>query len=164
LLLLSSQKNKKKKKKKKKKKNITLTAHEKVKGCKSPFELMKKLRKEYDKKESSDIRYWLYQMYSLKSKNINDSMAVIMRIEEILICLIINATKTNYSKQIWYQRLGHLYHEDLEKYLNRKITKLKRKLHNENPTKTSRILETIHSDLMGSINKSVNGKAIFLLS
>jgi len=45
---------------------------------------MKRLRKEYDKKEPSDVWYWLYQMYSfsLKSKSLNESMAVKKKIEE----------------------------------------------------------------------------------
>jgi hypothetical protein len=46
--------------------------------------------------------------------------------------------------------------------LNSKVSKLKRKLHNGNPLRVSRILEIIHSDVMGPINKSVTGKNYIL--
>jgi len=81
---------------------------------------------------------------------------------------------TNYSKRIWHQRHGHFYLEDLGKYiylhnakevecLDCKISKVKKISHNRNPPKTSRILETIHSDEMGPINKSVTGKNYILI-
>jgi len=83
-----------------------------------------------------------------------------------------NDKLTDYSKQIWHQRLGHFYHEDLVNYLNLhnvkeiqcmdcKIFKLRRP-HNGKPPKASGILEIVHSDLMGPINKSVTGKSYIL--
>jgi len=47
--------------------------------------------------------------------------------------------------------------------LDCKISKVKKISHNRNPPKTSRILETIHSDEMGPINKSVTGKNYILI-
>jgi len=84
-----------------------------------------------------------------------------------------NDKLTDYSKQIWHQRLGHFYHEDLVNYLNLhnvkeiecmdcKISKLKRRPHNGKTPKASGILEAVHSDLMGLINKSVTGKSYIL--
>ncbi len=85
-------------------------------------------------------------------------------------------TKTkldDYSKKLWHQRLGHFYHENLEKYLDLhnvkevecldcQIAKLKRKTHNGTPPRASRKLETIHSDVIGPITKSLTGKRFIL--
>jgi len=68
----------------------------------------------------------------------------------------------DYSKTLWHICLGHFYHNNLSqylelhnvkkhKYLNCKISKLKRLPHNGIPPTASGILETIHSDQIGPI-------------
>ena len=68
-----------------------------------------------------------------------------------------------YSKGLWHRRLGHFHHDNLDEYLELhnikkndclvcKIAKLKRLPHNGTPPSATRILETIHSDLIGPIN------------
>jgi len=76
----------------------------------------------------------------------------------------INSTElNNQSLMLWHQRLGHFYQRDISKYLelhNIKtnnclecaISKLKSKPHNKTPPKAQKVLETIHSDIMGPIN------------
>jgi len=76
----------------------------------------------------------------------------------------INSTElNNQSLMLWHQRLGHFYQKDISKYLelhNIKtnnclecaISKLKSKPHNKIPPKAQKVLETIHSDIMGPIN------------
>ena len=80
---------------------------------------------------------------------------------------------SDYSKRIWHRRLGHFYHDNLQKYLNLhnikepdylecQVTKLKRKPHNGNPPVATRIGETIHSDVIGPLTKSIYCKRFIL--
>jgi len=92
------------------------------------------------------------------------------------ICTITNQENhlDEYSRNLWHRRLGHFYHDNLEKYLELhnikkpdcltcKIAKLKRLPHKGKPPVATRILETIHSDLMGPINiTSSTGKKFIL--
>jgi len=61
------------------------------------------------------------------------------------------------NKLLWHRRLGHFYHENLDKYLSShdikvpkcidcQISKLRRKPHNGETPKANSILEVIHSD------------------
>jgi len=72
------------------------------------------------------------------------------------------------SKLIWHRRLGHFYHNNLEKYLkihkiteplciDCKVSKMKKKPHNQEVPKATQILEVIHSDIIGPLNESING-------
>jgi len=74
-----------------------------------------------------------------------------------------NSNLDEYSANLWHRRLGHFQHENLAEYLNLhnirrddfltcKIAKLKRLPQNGNPPNATRILEIIHSDLIGPIN------------
>jgi len=80
----------------------------------------------------------------------------------------------SYTEMIWQRRLGHFYNEDLKNYLKLhniienycddfKISKMRRNPHNNQTPKASRILEIIHSDIIGPISKSYTGK-IFILT
>ena len=77
------------------------------------------------------------------------------------------------SKLLWHRRLGHFYHEDLNKYLKLhnvkplkcfdcKIAKLNRKPHNGETPKATLPIEVIHSDVIGPLHKSFNGKRYIL--
>ena len=78
------------------------------------------------------------------------------------------------SKLLWHRRLGHFYHDNINKYLrihnekpvkciDCKIAKLNRKTHKGEPPRATEILETIHSDVMGPISTiSFNGKRYIL--
>ena len=78
------------------------------------------------------------------------------------------------SRLLWHRRLGHFYHDDINKYLKLhnikpttcldcKIAKLNRKSHKGETPKATEILETIHSDVMGPISiKSFTGKRYIL--
>ena len=77
------------------------------------------------------------------------------------------------SKLIWHRRLGHFYHQNIEKYLDLhnikepicvdcKIVKMKRRPHNKNVEKSTRKLEVIHSDIIGPLNESINGHKFIL--
>eukprot|EP00833_Pecoramyces_ruminatium_P014940 jgi/Orpsp1_1/1188972/evm.model.d7180000068605.1 len=74
----------------------------------------------------------------------------------------------NAKELIWHRRLGHFYNKDLNKYLKLhnvddnccddcKIVKMKRSPHNKETPKANDIIEVIHSDIIGPINRSVNG-------
>eukprot|EP00833_Pecoramyces_ruminatium_P008251 jgi/Orpsp1_1/1182283/evm.model.c7180000080633.1 len=78
------------------------------------------------------------------------------------------STITDESKMIWHRRLGHFYHENIEKFLKLhnikspscldcKITKMKKKPHNQPVPKATNILEVIHSNIIGPISESING-------
>ena len=81
----------------------------------------------------------------------------------------INSTETGDNLKIWHNRLGHFYFKDINNYLelhedketNCKecdISKMKRHPHNKTTPKASRVLETIHSDIMGPIKPaSIDG-------
>ena len=80
---------------------------------------------------------------------------------------IFNLEKTQDFKNLWHNRLGHYYNENIEKYLNDhqitkeecidcKIAKLPRKPHNGITPKSTKINEIIHSDIMGPISDSIN--------
>jgi len=98
------------------------------------------------------------------------------KLENKYIYCITNKNKNElneYSRKLWHQRLGHFYHDDLPKYLRLhniqevdcldcQIAKLKRKPHNGTPPAATRILETIHSDVMGPLSKSITGKRFIL--
>ncbi len=87
-----------------------------------------------------------------------------------------NSKNTNLDEKslnLWHRRLGHFYHNDLTKYLELhkvkdvecldcQIAKLRRKPHNGTPPAASRIMETLHSDLIGPIEKSITGKKYIL--
>ena len=85
-----------------------------------------------------------------------------------------NEKLDEYSKNLWHKRLGHFFHDDLGKYLKLhnikkpdclqcSISKLKRLPHNGKPPVATRILETIHSDVMGPMNIiSSTGKKFIL--
>jgi len=71
------------------------------------------------------------------------------------------------SMKIWHNRLGHYYQDNISQYLelhNIKqnkclecgIAKLRNKPHNKTPPKANRILEVIHSDIMGPISPASN--------
>jgi len=77
------------------------------------------------------------------------------------------------TKLLWHRRLGHFYNDNLTKYLrihniktiecfDCKIAKLNRKPHNRTTPKATQILETIHSDVIGPIQKSATGKRYIL--
>jgi len=79
----------------------------------------------------------------------------------------------NDSKMTWHRRLGHFYNKEMEKYLKDhdvsepdcldcKIAKMKRSPHNRETPKASELLEVIHSDIIGPINKSITGKRFIL--
>jgi len=81
----------------------------------------------------------------------------------------------NYQELLWHRRIGHYYNEDMQKYLQEhginnnnnccdecKITKMKRKSLNRITPKASHILEVIHSDIIGPINKSFTRKRFIL--
>jgi len=74
---------------------------------------------------------------------------------------------------LWHRRLDHFYQDNINKYLNIhnvkpvncfdcKISKLNRKPHNKETPKAFRILEVIHSDLVGPLPKSITGKVYIL--
>jgi len=74
---------------------------------------------------------------------------------------------------LWHRRLGHFYHENLDKYLSShaikvpkcidcQISKLRRKPHNGETPKANSILEVIHSDLIDPIQQSFTGKRYIL--
>jgi len=74
----------------------------------------------------------------------------------------INSTEVDKNIEIWHNRLGHFYINDIEKYLNLHdinnkqckdcgISKMKRYPHNGTTPKASKLLETIHSDIIGPI-------------
>ncbi len=74
--------------------------------------------------------------------------------------------KENYQ-QLWHNRLGHYYNENLNNYLKNhninkneciecQISKLNRKQHNGNTPKASSINEIIYSDIIGPVNISIN--------
>jgi len=74
--------------------------------------------------------------------------------------------------KLWHNRLGHFYHDDINKYINLhteqqekcpdcQIAKLKRKPHNGTITRATEILEIIHSDIIGPIDPSfINSRYI----
>eukprot|EP00833_Pecoramyces_ruminatium_P016378 jgi/Orpsp1_1/1190410/evm.model.d7180000078806.1 len=75
----------------------------------------------------------------------------------------INSTESYEFKELWHKRLGHFYQDNLESYLELhnikkpicldcQITKLKRLPHNNITPKASKLLEVIHSDIIGPIN------------
>jgi len=77
------------------------------------------------------------------------------------------------SKMLWHRRLGHFYHDDINKYLKLhnikpvkcldcKISKLKRKPHNRETPKATLPLEVIHSDVIGPLQRSYTNKRYIL--
>jgi len=79
----------------------------------------------------------------------------------------------NKNKMLWHRRLGHFYHENLDKYLSShdikvpkcidcQISKLRRKPYNGETPKANSILDVIHSDLIGPIQQSFTGKRYIL--
>jgi len=78
------------------------------------------------------------------------------------------------SKLIWNRRLGHFYHNNLEKYLkihkiteplciDCKVSKMKKKPHNQEIPRATQILEVIHSDIIGPLNESINGYRFIII-
>jgi len=77
------------------------------------------------------------------------------------------------SKMLWHRRLGHFYHDNLNKYLKLhnvkltkcldcKIAKFTRNPHNNETPKATQPLEVIHSDIIGQIKASITGKKYIL--
>lgn len=77
------------------------------------------------------------------------------------------------SKMLWHRRLGHFYHENINKYLKLhnvdspkcidcKIAKLNRRPHNGKGPKAKLPLEVIHSDVIGPIKRSFINKRYIL--
>ena len=80
---------------------------------------------------------------------------------------LLSIENSNWNK-LWHRRLAHFYHKDINKYLKEHqikprmcpecaITKMKKLPHNGKPPKATRILEKIHSDIIGPIPKSIMG-------
>jgi len=79
------------------------------------------------------------------------------------------------SIKIWHNRLGHFYNPDIQKYLELhkvinqgcqdcNISKLRRKPHNKEVPRASKILETIHSDIIGPIKPTSNDNLKYILT
>jgi len=88
----------------------------------------------------------------------------------------INSTELdNKSLMLWHCRLGHYYQDDINKYLQLhniktdnciecKIAKLKNKPHNKTPPRANKVLEMIHSDIIGPINPTSNDNFKFIIT
>ena len=108
---------------------------------------------------------------SIKPNEVN---IVRIKFKNLIMDPNVNSTETDRNKTIWHNRLGHFYIKDIEKYLELhevkddlckecSISKMKRSPHKGKTPKASKILETIHSDIIGPIKPiSIDGMRYIL--